>query len=300
MLTVIINYFHAVKNISSIYKSHLSKISLGIHTSLEKFNPNQHKSLKERLRIAIEQLENNREHLTFVESSLNLTPTLSLVRRGSKSLVSPLTKGGLRGVDLGYICKTEMLSNNTIETSLAVINDLEQIAQNHPQYHWIIMNILTNFVRKNTIHVSQEEAINNLSVKVRADIQAALTVIARRDVNKDPENEQLDLSHTDIRGVNLNRANLQQTNLYQANLAGANLTEANLAGAILSAANLEGANLYLANLEGAILSAANLKRANLYLANLHYASLYLADLHGAILNDAILDGANLREAKLSE
>ncbi|MEH1796831.1 MULTISPECIES: pentapeptide repeat-containing protein [unclassified Nostoc] len=247
MLTVIINYFHSVKNISSIYKSHLSKISLGIHTFLEKFNPNQHKSLKERLRIAIEQLE-----------------------------------------------------NNTIETSLAVINDLEQIAQNHPQYHWIIMNILTNFVRKNTIHVSQEEAINNLSVKVRADIQAALTVIARRDVNKDPENEQLDLSHTDMRGVNLNRANLQQTNLYQANLAGANLTEANLAGAILSAANLEGANLYLANLEGAILSAANLKRANLYLANLHYASLYLADLHGAILNDAILDGANLREAKLSE
>jgi o-succinylbenzoate---CoA ligase len=50
-----------------------------------------------------------REHLTFIESSLNLNPTLSLVRRGSINLVSPLTKGGLRGVDLGCICKTEML-----------------------------------------------------------------------------------------------------------------------------------------------------------------------------------------------
>jgi uncharacterized protein YjbI with pentapeptide repeats len=247
MLTVIINFFHPVKNISSINNSQLSKIRPRIDTFPEKISKTQHKSQKERLRIAIEQLR-----------------------------------------------------NNTIETSLTVINDLEQIAQNHPQYHWVIMNILSNFVRENTLDISQEEVTSNLSIKVRADIQAALTVIARRDVNKDPENEQLDLSHINIRGVNLNGANLQQINLYQANLAGANLTEANLAGAILSAANLEGANLYLANLQGAILSAANLKGANLAGANLHYASLYLADLYGAILNDAILDGANLREVKLSE
>ncbi len=194
----------------------------------------------------------------------------------------------------------EQLGNKTIETSVAVISDLEQIAQNHPQYHWIIMGILTTFVRENAPYMPQEKLTSNLSIKLRVDIQAALTVIARRDVNKDPENEQLDLSHTDIRGANLNRANLEQTNLYQANLAGANLTEANLAGAILSAANLESTNLYLANLEGAILSAASLKGANLEGANLHCASLYLAGLHGAVLNDAILDGANLREAKFSD
>ncbi|MDF5739527.1 MULTISPECIES: pentapeptide repeat-containing protein [unclassified Nostoc] len=194
----------------------------------------------------------------------------------------------------------EQLGNKTIETSLAVINDLEQIAQNHPYYHWIIMEILTTFVRENALYMPQEELTSNLRPKVRADIQAALTVIARRDVNKDPENQQLDLSHTDMRGANLNRANLEQTNLYQANLAGANLREANLAGAILSAANLKGANLYLANLEGTILSAANLEKANLSGANLHRASLYLAGLYGAILNDATLDGANLKEAKFSD
>jgi hypothetical protein len=44
-----------------------------------------------------------------VESSLNLTPTLSLVRRGSRNLVSPRYFGGTKGVDLGCICKTEML-----------------------------------------------------------------------------------------------------------------------------------------------------------------------------------------------
>lgn len=195
---------------------------------------------------------------------------------------------------------SEELGNNTIEASLAIINDLEQIAHNHLQYHWIVIDILTTFIRKNAPYLPQEEVASNLSTKVRVDIQAALTIIARRDANKDPENEQLDLSYTNMRGANLNGANLEQANLYQANLAGANLREANLAGAILSAANLEGANLYLANLEGAILSAANLEKANLEGANLRRASLYLAGLDGAILNGAILDGANLRETKLFE
>ncbi|MBN3923958.1 pentapeptide repeat-containing protein [Nostoc sp. NMS4] len=195
---------------------------------------------------------------------------------------------------------SEQLGNNTIDTTLAIINDLEQIAHNYPQYHWIIIDILTNFVRKNAPYMPHKEITSNLSTKVRVDIQAALTVIARRDANKKPGKEQIDLSFTDMRGANLNGANLQQTNLYQANLAGANLRKANLAGAILSAANLEGANLYLANLEGAILSAANLSKANLSGANLHRASLYLASLHGAILYDTILDGANLRETKFSE
>ncbi|MDZ8239714.1 MAG: pentapeptide repeat-containing protein [Nostoc sp. ChiQUE01a] len=194
----------------------------------------------------------------------------------------------------------EQLGNHTMETSVAIISDLEQIAHNHPQYHWIIMDILTSFIRKNAAYTPQKQVISNPGAKVRGDIQAALTVIARRDVNKDPDNEQLDLSHTDIRGANLNKANLEQMNLYQANLAGANLAEANLEGAILSAANLERANLYSANLKGAILSACNLQRANLQKANLHRASLYLANLHGVILNDAILDGANFREAKFSE
>lgn len=247
MLTVIINAFQSIKDILPKNNTQLSKICLKIHAFQVKVNQNQHQSPKERLRIAIEQLE-----------------------------------------------------NKTIETSLAGINDLEQIAQNYPQYHWRIMDILTTFVRENAPYMPQEKITSNLSTKVSVDIQAALTVIARRDVNKDPENEQLDLSHTDMRGANLNKANLEQTNLYQANLAEANLTEANLAGAILSAANLEGTNLYLANLEGAILSAASLKGANLFGANLQCASLYLAGLHGAVLKDAILDGANLREAKFSE
>ncbi|MDB9357213.1 pentapeptide repeat-containing protein [Nodularia spumigena CS-587/03] len=169
------------------------------------------------------------------------------------------------------------LNDKNIENRLAVIYDLEEFSQNYQQYHWEIMVILTNFVQNQAADMNGDELNNNPSPGIPTDIQAALTVIGRRDTNKDELDEPLDLSHTDMKGANLHQANLELTNLYQVNLSGANLSGANLSGAILSAANLCGANL----------AGANLQSANLYLANLEKAT----------LGDAILTGANLREAK---
>lgn len=183
------------------------------------------------------------------------------------------------------------LEDNSIETSLSAIHDLEHLAKMRPQYHWIVMDILANFV-KNKVPI-------NSSTNLQPVIQAAITVIGMRDVTKDPENEQIDLSYTNLSGLNLYGVNLAQSNLYKTNLSNANLATVNLEGAILSAANLSGANLNFANLSGAILSAANLSGANLNYANLHRANLYLANLQNAILDNTILDGANLRETKFS-
>ncbi len=185
------------------------------------------------------------------------------------------------------------------ETSLTAIYDLEQIAHDYSQCHWTIIEHLTMFVRNNARNLSLEEVKNNPSPKIRPDIQAALTVIARRDSKKDPENEQLDLSHTDMRGANLCGANLEKANLYQSNLSQADMSGANLDGAILTAVNLKGANLEGTNLQGTILTAANLDGANLSHANLYRANLYLATLYGASVNHTIFNGANLREAKFS-
>jgi uncharacterized protein YjbI with pentapeptide repeats len=179
-----------------------------------------------------------------------------------------------------YLMKLlQRLENNTIETSLSAINELERLAQDNPQFHWIIMDMLTNFVREKTANLPPEEVISDSLVDKRILIQSAMIVIGKRDVKQDPENEQIDLSYTDLRGLNLQGINLAHTNLYQVNLSQANLVGANLEGAILSAANLAGANL-----------------TN---ANLHRANLYLASLKDAILDDAILEGANLREAKFT-
>ena len=51
----------------------------------------------------------HREHFTFVKSLVKPHPNPLLSKEREQISVSPLTKGGLRGVDLGYICKTEML-----------------------------------------------------------------------------------------------------------------------------------------------------------------------------------------------
>ncbi|MBD2363578.1 pentapeptide repeat-containing protein [Anabaena minutissima FACHB-250] len=183
---------------------------------------------------------------------------------------------------------------------VAEVSQLEQLAQNYPQYYGIIIKFLSGFVRNHTPYISQEGVNSSPKLTMVAEIQAVVTVIARIHRKKDSENTQLDLSHTDLRGANLKQANLEWTNLYHVNLAGANLCGANLSGAILSAANLCGANLSGANFSGAILSAANLSQANLTGANLSQANLYLANLHEANIDDAMFDGANLRETTFTK
>jgi uncharacterized protein YjbI with pentapeptide repeats len=239
--------------------------------------------------IAIKELSNIPNHqISFANILLGIVFNRKKVKKVSHWALNQRLKIAIEHL---------MVQNHpTIDNTLSIIYDLEELAHDAPQHHWKIMKTLTTFVRNHTLDAPQQK-IN--STTISTVIQAALTVIGRRNTNLDPENEQLDLSHTDMRGVNLHKANLELTNLYQVNFSGANLSDANLSGVILSAANLSGSNLSGTNLSGAILSAANLSGANLSGANLSMANLYLANLHEAILSDVILNGANLRDAKLS-
>ena len=120
--------------------------------------------------------------------------------------------------------------------------------------------------------------------------------------------ERLNLSNTDLRGINfirrknLQHSNLALTNLHSANLYSANLHSANLYSANLHSANLHSANLYSANLHSADLYSANLHSADLRWANLHSATLHsanltLADLYSANLHSTNLSSADLRWAR---
>ncbi|AFZ27852.1 putative low-complexity protein [Cylindrospermum stagnale PCC 7417] len=229
----------------------------------------------------------------------------------------------------------ELIGNERLEVKLGGIYALEQIAKDSPEkYHWTIMEVLTAFVRENApvkkVAEEDEGEIPKLRTdiqaaltvigrrnaeedegkrpKLRTDIQAALTVIGRRNYEKEKENQRIDLSNIDIRDANLDKAHLEKASLYQANLQEAVLSEANLQEAslyqanlqeaVLSEANLQGANLCQANLQRASLSKANLQRAFLYQANLQRAFLYQANLQEAVLSEANLQGANLYQAKL--
>jgi uncharacterized protein YjbI with pentapeptide repeats/uncharacterized integral membrane protein len=226
-----------------------------------------------------------------------------------------------------FIGSISQLGHDKVETRTGAIYALERIAQDFPQEHWTIMQVLTAFVRENapiqlerkvqkpedfmTIDFGnnrdrirrQQQANYSLlpeSWKLRTDIQAALTVIGRRNFQHDRENQKLDLRNTDIRRVDLAGAKLQGVDLRGSDLCGADLRNADLSAAVLDGAKIIGSILYQANLFKASLRGANLSRSNLNLANLYGVNLSSANLFGASLRSVNLQSANLYKANLQQ
>jgi uncharacterized protein YjbI with pentapeptide repeats len=173
----------------------------------------------------------------------------------------------------------EQLASDKMAMRLGGIYALEGVmntSERPEQYRGPVLEMLCAFVREYTIG-------KTVSEKPATDIQAALTVIARRKGQEPP-----DLADANIPGANLGRANLR----------GADLNGADLNSAYLSRADLTGANLIGANLTGANLTGANLSRVDLTGADLSGANLGLADLNGAYLSGANLTGANLSHTNL--
>ncbi|MDJ0796185.1 MAG: pentapeptide repeat-containing protein [Calothrix sp. MO_167.B12] len=201
------------------------------------------------------------------------------------------------------------LGADNISTRTGAIYILERVAQDSQAESWTVMEILTAFIReRSTIHPHKYLYTEEL-VKLPTDIQTALTVIGRRNVELDSPKEKLDLRDIDIRKADLRQGNFQRVDLRSSNLSGADmagsvLVEADMEDSIFSGANLEGANLQSANFHRANLSTANLhravvKEANLRSANLSGASLCGANFTGANLYKANLQQANLKFANLS-
>jgi uncharacterized protein YjbI with pentapeptide repeats len=178
------------------------------------------------------------------------------------------------------------------------IQVLEEIARDSPRYHWKVMEFLADFVRRKAPRKEEEEWKEERSVKIPEDIQAALTAIGQRDLEKDPPKKSLDLSNTDIRGAVLSEGKLQGINFSGANLQGANLSRANLQEADLTKANLKEADIRGANLQEANVFQAVLRRANLWGANLEKAFLMETDLSWAAFWGNNMRGADLHKANL--
>jgi hypothetical protein len=128
------------------------------------------------------------------------------------------------------------------------------------------------------------------------DVQAAVTVLARRPNPHLSRNQRLDLSGTLL---GLPNAALRRAHLARAYLGSANLTDADLVDAGLTGAELGNANLDYADLTGADLTDASLHRADLTGADLADADLTGADLTGAYLARAHLADASLTGAQLT-
>ncbi len=125
------------------------------------------------------------------------------------------------------------------------------------------MDVLATYVRLQAPRKPNKRLKWRADPPLKPDIQAILTVIARRSLHHiNPavgqpavERGPIDLHGTDLRGADLAGANLAGANLRRALLGGANLMEANLGGASLQEADLEGAELERADLGDADLTA---------------------------------------------
>ena len=193
----------------------------------------------------------------------------------------------------------ELLGNKEIEVKLGGIYALEQIAKDSPEkYHWRIMEVLTAFVRINAHRKKEEEGEKGKIPQLRADIQAALTVIGRRNCENEQENQRLDLTFIDIREANLDRANLKRVDLYCSNLDLASFQEASLQDVSLWSSSLQWVNFSEAILQKVNLAGANLRQAKFNKATLKESfPLDSTDLHLANLFQANLQKVDLSKAK---
>jgi hypothetical protein len=166
----------------------------------------------------------------------------------------------------------EQLASDKITERLGGIYALEGVMNTSDQYHQPVLEALCAFVRESTTRQKGPRTVlleafttprggtaGNTSDKLSNDIQAALTVIGRRN----PGTEKVDLAEANIpsanmidannlSGANLNGAKLVEANLIHAKLAGADLSRAYLGNADLSRANLTDAhNLTQAQLDQA-------------------------------------------------
>jgi hypothetical protein len=125
-----------------------------------------------------------------------------------------------------------------LEVRLGGIYALERIAHDSPTDHWTIMEVLSTYVRENSPATdsatktageqsSPRTTTNPVEVAgkhLRADIQAILTVLGRRDRTHDPPDRRIILSHADLNGADLEGAYLQDAYLERADLSGAKLS----------------------------------------------------------------------------
>lgn len=203
-----------------------------------------------------------------------------------------------------------------VNARIGAIFALERIMRDSVVEHTMVLDLLSRFVRTNAPKASAPDLPLLMPPPIGAvpappgDIQAALTVIGRRNAVHD--RGEIDLSSTNLTGANLVGAKLARVRLVESDMTGAYLANANLTDAVLqrtdlrsanlTGAELAGADLMLTDLTGATVFRANMTRgvllgANLKRTDLIHATLVDADLRSANLVDANLRGANLGGAR---
>lgn len=234
----------------------------------------------------------------------------------------------------------DQIGSRELDVRLGGIYALERIARDSGDDHPQVVEVLTAFVREHTrepsnstvarpdpatidpkveaIHALERIAIGDEAPRAgeagespagegpteppppACDVQAAMSVLGRRDRSRDRPEVELNLVGTRLSGVVLrgDQVHLERAQLSCSHLEDAILVGAHLEGAMLADAYLTDAHLNEAHLENALLIGAHLDNAWMNRVHLANASLNLAHLAGSLLTGADLAGADLDRADL--
>ncbi|MGW4329051.1 pentapeptide repeat-containing protein [Nocardia sp. NPDC004573] len=184
----------------------------------------------------------------------------------------------------------EQLASNKTDVRLSGIYLLERLAKDSPDDHPTVFAVLSAFLRTHTTASACERVPFGEPVPV--DIQAALTVIGRRDIRHDNK-DKLALEHTCLTGMNLSEAHFDRVSFDHGDLPSAFMYASSFKESSFFGTNLTDVNLLDADLRDAVLLKTDLTGADLKSANLTRAELIFTDLTRADLTGADLTGANL-------
>jgi hypothetical protein len=189
------------------------------------------------------------------------------------------------------------LGDKNLIICLGGIYALERIARDSQKDYWPIMEILTTYVRENAkVKPGQPAELLEDRPVPKPEIQAAITVLGRREKRYEKANQILDLHLTDLRGASMDGGDFSRADFTGANLDYVMGDNANFSEAVFQHGTLRRASLIQANLAGARLNHANLFECNLGLANLGRAMFINAVLTGAAFDSAKFSGTYLNRA----
>jgi uncharacterized protein YjbI with pentapeptide repeats len=222
----------------------------------------------------------------------------------------------------------EQLASDKLDIRVGGIFALERIARESKTYYLPVMEVLTAFLRENAgwrenlTDAEKERSPLGDRPALRFDLQAAATVVARRDLTVREAREfrvnlfGADLTGAELRAAQLAGANLRYVNLSDAQLSFANLDRAEFGGGsfartvfveavlretlLATSTDFTGARFDNADLTDSYipgrLEALNFNRADLTRASLARSTTINVSFFGANLTGADLRGADLGEA----
>jgi len=191
----------------------------------------------------------------------------------------------------------ELLTSKELPSRLGGIYSLERIAKESEEHHWPVIETLAAFIRANAPRDFTDNDSTALGdASTRTAVEAALTVIGRRNHEFDAKDRRVNLQGCDFRGMNLAGLHLATATLMNTHLGLTGFVDTNLEGAVLRGIFADGAQFLGAKLRGATFEFAELRATNFKNADLRDA-----DFMGATTTGASIDGADLRDTKyLSE